>query len=353
MMGRVDGDRRSDYLYDLPPERIAQRPVEPRDAARLLVLPRSEGAVADRRVSDLPDLLEPGDLLVVNDTRVFPARLLGRREDTGGAVEVLLVGPEVDPGAGGEAPWRAVVSPARRMRPGVRLVFRDGVACEVLGGEGDERVVRFDGGLDGFEAARLAGTTPLPPYVRRPAEPGDEERYQTVYARERGAVAAPTAGLHFTPALLDRLAARGIERAAVTLHVGPGTFRPVASEDLGAHRIEPERFVVPPETARAVARARDAGRRVVAVGTTTVRALESVATEGGVRPASGRADLFVRPPFRFRAVTALLTNFHLPGSTLLMLVAAFAGRERVLAAYRHAVEAGYRFYSYGDAMLVR
>ena len=344
----TDGSRLSDYDYDLPSGRIATRPVEPRDAARLLVVRRGGGALEDRAFRDLPDLLDPGDLLVVNDTRVIPARLVGRRVGTGGEVEVFLLREESG------RRWRALLGPARRMRPGVRIEFAGGVVCEVVAEhEGGERSVVFDGDEPVLAIAERVGAVPLPPYMGRAADQADRDAYQTVFARVPGAVAAPTAGLHLTDALLARLAARGVAVATVTLHVGPGTFRPVAVDDVSLHRMDAEPYVVPAATADAIARTKASGRRVVAVGTTTTRTLEAVAAASGrVAPGAGSTDLFVKPPHRFLAVDALVTNFHLPRSTLLMLVSAFAGRERVLVAYSHAVAAGYRFYSYGDAMLL-
>lgn len=339
--------RTADFDYDLPPDRIATRPAVPRDAARLLVVPRGEGPFEDRVVRDLPDLLAPGDLLVVNDTRVIPARLAATRADTGGAVEVFLVRPT------GDGRWRVLLAPGRRMRPGIRLTLGEGVSCVIDDVDaGGDRIVRFEGTDDVVAFAERVGATPLPPYVRRAADARDRVDYQTVFAREPGAVAAPTAGLHFTDDLLARLRARGLSTATVTLHVGPGTFRPVTTDDVDAHPMDAEAYDVPAATAAAIAATRRAGRRVVAVGTTVVRTLESAATDDGVvRAGPGETTLFVRPGFRFRVVDALWTNFHLPKSTLLMLVAAFAGLPRTRAAYAHAVAAGYRFYSYGDASL--
>jgi S-adenosylmethionine:tRNA ribosyltransferase-isomerase len=344
-------DRLDLYDYALPSEAIAQEPAEPRDAARLLVLDRATGTRGEARVGDLPGLLRPGDCLVVNDTRVIPARLLGRLEGTERAVEVLLL-HEADGGA-----WEALVRPGRRCRPGTRLVLGDGAARAVVTGarEDGRRLLQVDapGGVRGLLARH--GLPPLPPYIRHYRKPGGEDwtRYQTVYAREDGAVAAPTAGLHFTTGLLARLAAAGVERHALTLHVGPGTFRPVRAARVRDHRVEAERYEVPAATAAAVTRARREGRRVVAVGTTTVRALETAADgRGGVAAGAGWSELTITPGHAFHVVDALLTNFHLPRSSLLLLVSAFAGRERILAAYAQAVAAGYRFYSYGDAMLV-
>ncbi len=360
-----------DFDFELPEEQIAQEPV-PRGESRLLVLDAPPGSPErHRRVADLPDLLRPGDLLVVNDTRVIPARVFGHRllEDgtEGARVELLLVEPADvdDPSLATE--WDALARPGRKARPGT--VLRFGEEGE-QGLEADKRLradkrlkaVVLAKGEDGRHRVRFSepvgphlerlGHVPLPPYIKRGDRPEDRERYQTVFARRAGAIAAPTAGLHFTDELLERLAERGVERATVTLHVGIGTFKPVTAELVHEHRMDAERFVVPPETAEAVRRTRERGGRVVAVGTTVVRTLESAADgAGGVRPGAGSTELFIVPGYRFRVVDVLLTNFHLPRSTLLMLVAAFAGRERVLAAYEEAIREGYRFYSYGDAML--
>lgn len=349
----------SDFDFELPDDRIAQEPA-PRGESRLLVLDAPPGkAERHRRIGDLPELLRAGDLLVVNDTRVIPARLFGRRllvraggaeggeAEEGGRIELLLV-EKVDDAA---HEWTALVRPGKKARPGTRLRFGDGLEAEVVARLGDGRHrVRFGEAVEPH-LDRL-GHVPLPPYIKREDRAEDRERYQTVFAAQPGAVAAPTAGLHFTPALLERLAARGVEVARVTLHVGIGTFKPVTAALVHEHVMDEERYDVPEATAAAIAAARRRGGRVVAVGTTTVRTLESAAGEGGeVRSGAGRTGLFVYPGYRFRVVDVLLTNFHLPRSTLLMMVSAFAGRERVLAAYREAVEAGYRFYSYGDAML--
>lgn len=355
-----------DFDYALPPERIAQRPAEPRDASRLLVLDRVSGVWQDSCFRDLPGLLEPGDLLVVNDTRVFPARLFAEGAG-GGWLEFLLTRPAGadDPEEADGREWWALARPSRRAKPGRRLALLPrstaDAAVEVLEeGPAGARRIRLDVPGDPWAWIASCGHVPLPPYIGRPDEPADRERYQTVYARRRGAVAAPTAGLHFTPAVLEELDRRGIRRASLTLHVGPGTFRPVTAERAEDHAMEAEWYGVPAATGEAVAAARRAGGRVVAVGTTTVRALESAARiredrlddPEGLAGVTGWTGLTIRPGHDFRVVDALLTNFHLPRSSLLLLVSAFAGREKVLAAYRHAVEAGYRFYSYGDAMLI-
>jgi S-adenosylmethionine:tRNA ribosyltransferase-isomerase len=338
----------SDFDYALPEELIAQRPVSPRDASRLLVLPPGEG-VEHRAFAELPGLLAPGDLLVFNDTRVIPARLVGRK-GSGGKVELLLCEP-LDDGMGRR--WRALGQASKPIRAGVELSF-DGLSARVDAAEGEGfYLVTLDREGPALEAALArAGRIPLPPYIRR--TPGDEDalRYQTIWARAPGSAAAPTAGLHFTEALLDALDARGVLRTAVTLHVGPGTFLPIRGDSIEGHRMHAERYTVSPEAAAAVAAARARGGRVVAVGTTSVRTLESAWRDGSVQPGPGRTELFVKPGHAFRAVDALVTNFHLPRSTLLMLVCAFGGSARVLAAYREAVAARYRFFSYGDAMLV-
>jgi S-adenosylmethionine:tRNA ribosyltransferase-isomerase len=342
--------RVSDFDYELPEERIAERPLGRREDSRLMVL-RASGRIEHRRFDDLPELLRSGDLLVLNDTRVLPARLTARKT-TGGRVELLLL--EREEVTDGSAIWVCLAKAARGLWAGARLELAEGLAAVVLEARGDSWRVRFEAS-DGDLERRLqsVGGAPLPPYIKRPPDVDDLERYQTVYARNPGAVAAPTAGLHFSDVLLGRLESGGIERCSLTLHVGPGTFRPVRVERVEDHRMEEERFVLPEQTAAALRRVRAAGGRIAAVGTTVVRTLESRATEDGTaRPGSGRCGLFIHPGFRFRVVDLLITNFHLPRSTLLMLVAAFAGRERLLEAYRVAIAEGYRFYSYGDAMLV-
>jgi S-adenosylmethionine:tRNA ribosyltransferase-isomerase len=337
-----------DFDYELPKGAIAQEPLAERDASRLLVLDRRDGSLRHHVFRELPTLLEPGDLVVLNRTRVVPARLLGRRA-SGGQAEVLLIRRV----AGDE--WEALVRPGRRLRPGDRVEIAPGAAVgiesEAEGPDGRRRVrLLFEGGADALEGL---GHVPLPPYIRRPDRPEDRERYQTTYAREPGSVAAPTAGLHFTPGLLGELRSRGIDVAELVLHVGPGTFKPVTVDDVAQHTVAPEPFVLPAETAEAIASARARGGRVVSVGTTTTRVLESAACgEGRVRGGAGDTHLVIVPGFSFRVVDALITNFHLPRSSLLLLVSAFAGRERVLSAYASALASGYRFYSYGDAMLI-
>jgi len=335
--------------YELPPDRIAQAPATPRDSARLLVLERASGRVHHARVRELPQWLEPGDLVVRNTTRVLAARLRGHKV-TGGAAEALLLGPTEEPGV-----LRALVRCGGRLRPGVKLQFVGGglsVDAEVTDVESEAGTVslQFSGNTDPY----ALGETPLPPYIRRDrAHVEDAERYQTVYAREPGSVAAPTAGLHFTQGLLRRIRALGIETADVLLHVGIGTFRPLRDEDLARGRLHEEWCELTPECAAAVRATRAREKRVIAVGTTTTRVLESRTTpDGELHPGAGPTDLLLAPGSEFRTVDALFTNFHLPGSSLLLLVAGFAGREAMLAAYAEAIAEGYRFYSYGDAMLI-
>lgn len=334
---------RADFRFELPPELIAQTPPAVRGGSRLLALDGASGTLADLAFRDLAGLLAPGDLLVRNDTRVLPARLHGRKA-TGGAVEILVERML------GERRVSAQLRSSKGARPGQRIDLPGGAVATVVG---------VDGGLAELELDRAVrayfdthGEVPLPPYITRPAADADRARYQTVYARAPGAVAAPTAGLHFDAAFLAALEARGVAIADVTLHVGAGTFQPLRSDDLDAHRMHAEWLEVPPATVAAVAAARARGGRVVAVGTTVVRSLETAAAGGALAPFAGDTRLFIRPGYRFRVVDALVTNFHLPESTLLMLVCAFAGREAVLGAYAHAVRNGYRFFSYGDAMFV-
>lgn len=336
--------RTADFDYHLPPDLVAQDPVEPRDAARLMVLHRGTGSIEHRHFRDLPDLLDAGDLLVVNDTRVMAARLRGSRPDTGGSVEALLVRE-----LGGNH-WEVMFRPARRAVPGRRFEFElEGapVAATVVGRAGDLVVLEFDRAVD----PATAGSVPLPPYIT--GYRGDPGRYQTIYARDARSAAAPTAGLHFTPALFQRLGERRVERTELTLEVGPGTFRPVTVEDPHEHRMHGERFRLGEPAAEAIRGATARGNRVVAVGTTVVRTLEHIARErGSVEACEGETSLFILPGDTFRVVTAMVTNFHLPRSTLLMLVAAFAGTDFVLEAYRRAVAERYRFFSFGDAMLI-
>jgi len=337
--------KKSDFHYDLPEELIAQAPLAERSASRMLVVPPGEGDFADLHVRDLPDLLQPGDLLVFNDTRVIPARLFGQKE-SGGRVEILI--ERLLPDAQARVQMRASKSP----KPGSRIVLDGGGQAEVLGREDAFFVVRFEVGEPLEQWLARVGRLPLPPYIQREPDAADAERYQTVFAREVGAVAAPTAGLHFDHALLQRLRERGVEFGHVTLHVGAGTFQPVRVEDVREHTMHSEWLNVGAELVAQVRRTRAAGGRVIAVGTTVVRALESAMRDGQLQPFAGETRIFIFPGYKVRSVDALVTNFHLPESTLLMLVSAFAGKERIFAAYRHAVERRYRFFSYGDAMLL-
>ena len=340
--------RTDDFDYPLPPELIAQMPIEPRDHSRLLTLDRTTGAMQHRRFFDIAALLRRGDLLVFNDSRVIPARLHGRKVGSGGQVELLLLHP-IEPRL-----WQALARPSKRLAAGTRLEFAGGgqAYAATIEAKGESGMVTVR--LEDEAMIEACGETPLPPYIHAPLT--DPERYQTVYARVRGSAAAPTAGLHFTPELLRRLQELGVATAFVTLHVGLDTFRPVEEEDPRQHRIHTEYAVLPEETAQAVQAARGRGGRIVAVGTTSVRVLETAARAAqpgqAVAAYGGWTDMFILPGYSFRAVDALITNFHLPRSTLLMLVSAFAGRERVLAAYAEAVRERYRFYSFGDAMWV-
>lgn len=337
----------SDYSYELPEELIAQTPLEKRDASRLLVLRRG-GQTEHKRFSELPGMLRPGEVLAVNESRVIPARIFGKKEGGGSALYEFVLLERL---AGGE--WETLCRPGRRVRAGDAFSFGDGsLRCEITGvREGGTRIASFSSDGEFFAALERVGTVPLPPYIKEKL--GDAERYQTVYAREKGSVAAPTAGLHFTPALLDELRREGVIIAPITLHVGLGTFRPVKEAVITSHKMHEESYYISPETAAAVNAARAEGRRVVSVGTTSCRALEASArADGLVHAGSGRTDLFIYPGFEFKAIDSLITNFHLPGSTLLMLTSALAGRERVLAAYREAVGLRYRFFSFGDAMFI-
>ncbi|UXI69543.1 tRNA preQ1(34) S-adenosylmethionine ribosyltransferase-isomerase QueA [Tahibacter amnicola] len=336
---------KSDFHFDLPVDLIAQSPLPQRSASRLLVLDGTNGDLADRHFTDLPDYLRSGDLLVFNDTRVLPARLHGRKE-TGGAVEILIervVGPHQA---------RAQLGVSKKPRPGSRIELADGTTVTVLGRDGPFFDLAFDPAEPLEKILLRLGRMPLPPYIERAADDSDDERYQTVFATRPGAVAAPTAGLHFDQALLDDLAARGVSFGHVTLHVGAGTFQPIRTESLHDHVMHREWLNVGAELVEKMRRTREHGGRIFAVGTTVVRALESAMRDGVVQPFAGETQIFIFPGYRIASVDGLITNFHLPESTLLMLVSAFAGRDRILSAYRHAVEQRYRFFSYGDAMLI-
>lgn len=342
-----------DFDFELPPDLIAQEPSRERGGSRLLLLSRTTGVYSHSTIGALPALLEPGDLLVVNNTRVVPARLLGRRVPSGGAVECLLIGH-----IAGDR-WEALMHPGQKLAPGARVVFE---GATTLRGEVLERrfhgrrLIRLwtDNGTKVDDAVDAIGHVPLPPYIKRGDLASDRERYQTIFAGPRGAVAAPTAGLHFSPAIVAECGARGIELAEITLHIGYGTFQPVRVSQVEDHRVEPEHYEINEAAADAINRALAERRRIIAVGTTTTRALETVAgaNQGQILAGAGLADLFIYPGFAFRIVSGLLTNFHLPRSSLVMLVSAFAGRERLLNAYRDAIANRYRFYSYGDAMLI-
>ena len=337
----------SDFYYDLPPELIAQTPLERRDGSRLLTLDKRTGETGHGHFYDLPRLLRPGDCLVMNDSRVLPARLLGRREPTGGAAEVLLL---VDRG---DQVWECLVRPGRKVKPGTRLSFGEGaLRAEVLEArEGGNRLIRFDYEGIFLETLERLGKMPLPPYIKE--ELNDPERYQTVYSRQVGSAAAPTAGLHFTRELLDQIQAMGVSLRYVTLHVGLGTFRPVKEDEITDHEMHAEYCMIPQETADIINRTKQTGGRVVCVGTTSCRTIESWAGEDGTLKASaGWTDIFIYPGYRFKVLDALVTNFHLPESTLVMLVSALAGREHILAAYEEAVRERYRFFSFGDAMFI-
>ena len=344
--------------YDLPAELVAQHPLKVRDRARMLIVDRTQSSLVHAQVRDLVTLLTPQDMLVVNNTKVFPARLLGRRRDTGGRVEILLVRPE------GAQRWQALVKPSQRLAVGAEVIFADTDWFAVLGASdaAGTRQVEFRGRGNFRSWLRRTGRVPLPPYIKRPndhdaatsdATLSDRRRYQTVYAKHQGSVAAPTAGLHLTRSLLCRLQEKGVEIQAITLHVGPGTFRPLRSPAVEAHTMDAEHYWIPPATAAALEAAKTTGKRLIAVGTTTTRALESAAAaDGRMRHLEGDTTLFIYPGYRFKIVDSLLTNFHLPRSTPLLLTMALAGRERIFAAYGEAIAQRYRFYSYGDAMLI-
>ena len=356
----------SEFDFDLPDDLIAQQPSALRGGSRLMVVDRSSGSIAHRSFAELPSLLRAGDVLVVNDTRVFPARLIGTRLPGGGAAECFLIRPAADPDT-----WIALVHPGQRLREGSRMVFQAGAAgasgasgasgatlhAEITGRHfHGRRTVRLwtEDGSSVRETIDAIGHVPLPPYIKRGDAIADRDRYQTVYARERGSIAAPTAGLHFTPAILQELAARGVERVSLTLHVGYGTFQPIRVDRVEEHEMEAEHYEVPEATAAALSKAKQEDRRVIAVGTTTTRTLESLplSSDGVVGARTGETALFITPGHEFKIVSGLITNFHLPQSSLLMLVSAFGGQQRILAAYREAVEQRYRFYSYGDAMVI-
>lgn len=337
--------KKSDFYYDLPEELIAQTPAEPRDSSRLLVYNRADGSVTHTIFRNIKDFLKAGDVLVVNNTKVLPARMYAHTEH-GGRVEVLLLRRI------SALRWEVLVKPGKKCRPGTRLTVDDGLSLTVVSvTDSGERIVDFE--CDGVfeEALARVGTMPLPPYIHEKLK--DQSRYQTVYARTDGSAAAPTAGLHFTPGLLEEIKSMGVEIAQVLLHVGLGTFRPVKEEAITDHKMHSEYYEVGAEAAEIISRAKREGRRVIAVGTTSVRTLESVAAEDGtVAPCRGNTSIFIYPPYKFRCVDALITNFHLPESTLIMLVAAMTGREKILGLYKTAVEERYRFFSFGDAMLI-
>lgn len=343
----------ADFNFELPEELIAQEPAPAREQSRLMVVERASARWQHRAIPAVRELFAAGDLLVVNDTRVIPARLRGHVE-SGGAAELLLIRRVAQPSADTQR-WECLGKPAKRLKVGTRLYFGARLSAVIVGRPEPMRYhVEISGVQDVLPLLEECGELPLPPYIHRPQGPSarDEERYQTVFARRPGAIAAPTAGLHFTPELIDELRQRGVGLESVTLHVGPGTFLPIRCDDFRDHRMEPEWFEVPATTAAAIAATKRAGRRVIAVGTTTTRALESAALGGELTATSGWAELFIVPGFRFRVIDALLTNFHLPASTLLLLVSAFAGDELIRRAYAEAVRERYRFYSYGDAMLI-
>lgn len=338
---------KSDFYYELPPERIAQEPMEPRDHSRMLVMERQSGALTDKHFYDLPSFLKPGDCLILNDSRVLPARLYGSRKGTGAAVELLLLKPL------GTDTWEVLAGPGKKARPGDTLIFGGGLLeadVEEILDEGNRKVrFRYQGNF--YHILEQIGQMPLPHYITHELQ--DKERYQTVYSKELGSAAAPTAGLHFTPALLNLIRQMGVEIGFVTLHVGLGTFRPVKVDDITEHKMHAEHYELSQETADLINRTRASGGRVIAVGTTSCRTLESVGlTDGLVKPAEGWTSIFIYPGYRFQLLDGLLTNFHLPESTLIMLVSAFAGYEHTMAAYRYAVKESYRFYSFGDAMLI-
>lgn len=336
-----------DFWYDLPERLIAQNPLEKRDMSRLLVVDRKKDAFEHRLFKDLPEYLEPGDCIVINNTRVIPARLLGEKENSGGKIEFVLL-KRID-----QDVWEVILKPGRRAKPGARFVFGNGILkAEILEiVEEGNRIVKFyyDGVFE--EVLDKVGIVPLPPYIHATLE--DKERYQTVYSKINGSAAAPTAGLHFTPELFEVLKQKGIKVAEVTLHVGLGTFRPVKTQNIHEHHMHNEYYSIGPEACAVINETKEKGKRVVAVGTTSVRVLETVSSENGsISPASGETDIFIYPGYKFKMVDALITNFHLPESTLIMLVSAFAGKDRIMEAYKEAISKEYRFFSFGDAMLI-
>lgn len=335
-----------DFYYDLPKERIAQTPVEPRDHSRLLVMDRFTGEMEHRHFYDIVDYLRPGDLLVINDSRVLPARLYGYKEDTGAHMELLLLEQKEN------MVWECLAKPGKKAKPGVKLIFGDGLLTgEVVEVKEDgNRMVKFTCNGNFYSVLDQIGQMPLPPYITEKLQ--DKERYQTVYSKELGSAAAPTAGLHFTPDLMDKIRAMGVDFASVTLHVGLGTFRPVKAQEVAEHKMHSEHCLLPKETAEKILKTKANGGRVIAVGTTSCRTLESVATfTGQIQPWEGYTDIFIYPGYEFKVLDGLITNFHLPESTLIMLVSAFAGREHILHAYEEAVKLEYRFFSFGDACL--
>ncbi len=335
-----------DFYYDLPKERIAQTPVEPRDHSRLLVMDRFTGEMEHRHFYDIVDYLRPGDLLVINDSRVLPARLYGYKEDTGAHMELLLLEQKEN------MVWECLAKPGKKAKPGVKLIFGDGLLTgEVVDVKEDgNRMVKFTCDGNFYSVLDQIGQMPLPPYITEKLQ--DKERYQTVYSKELGSAAAPTAGLHFTPELMDKIRAMGVDFASVTLHVGLGTFRPVKAQEVAEHKMHSEHCLLPKETAEKILKTKANGGRVIAVGTTSCRTLESVATfTGQIQPWEGYTDIFIYPGYEFKVLDGLITNFHLPESTLIMLVSAFAGREHILHAYEEAVKLEYRFFSFGDACL--
>ncbi|HEY3198540.1 MAG TPA: tRNA preQ1(34) S-adenosylmethionine ribosyltransferase-isomerase QueA [Nitrospirales bacterium] len=348
--------RLEDFDYPLDQSLIAQQPLEPRDHARLMVVERRTGAISHKSVYALPKLLAPGDLVILNDTRVFAARLFGTKRPSGGKIELLLVRPVRSASSPGKERtdegncWHVLIK--GKVHPGQRVELPQGIVITILRSDEGRHIVSFPKQTDVLAYAEKTGAAPLPPYIRRVPTESDRERYQTIFARCQGAVAAPTAGLHFTEQLFQNLKSAGVQLGMVTLHVGPGTFKPVTSPDIRQHTMDHECYVLPGDTVKLIEETRARGGRILAVGSTTVRVLETAAASGTIRAESGETNLFIYPGYDFKAVNGILTNFHLPKSTLLMLVCAFAGRERILEAYRLAVAARYRFYSYGDAMLI-